>query len=78
MIVNSGKKILNKGGGGTIKMDNPEKLATQGTQDDEKQNKNNTICVRYHYTQTNTNNVNKTKIILTQAQVTLASYFLFF
>jgi hypothetical protein len=28
MIVNSGKKILNKGGGGTIKMDNPEKLAT--------------------------------------------------
>ena len=50
MIVNSGKKILNKGGGGTIKMDNPEKLAKQGTQDDEKQNKNNTICVRYHYT----------------------------
>jgi hypothetical protein len=55
-------------------MDNPEKLATYGTQDEAKQNKNttqyvldttirkqtqkhNTICVRHHYTQTNTNNV---------------------
>ena len=28
---------------GQYKMDNPEKLATQGTQDDEKQN--NAICV---------------------------------
>jgi hypothetical protein len=33
-------------------MDNPEKLAT----DEEKLN---TICVEHHYTQTNTNNVNK-------------------
>ena len=57
-------------------MDNPEKLETQGTQDVEKHNKNNpeklatqgtqdvekhnTICVGHHYTQTNTNNVNKT------------------
>ena len=42
-------------------MDNPEKLATQGTQDEEKQNKkHNTIFVGHHYTQTNTNNVNKT------------------
>ena len=38
-------------------MDNPEKLATQGTQYDEK---HNTICIGYHFTQTNTNNVNKT------------------
>jgi len=42
-------------------MDHPEKLVTSGTQGEEKQNKNhNTICVRHHYTQTNTNNVNKT------------------
>ena len=38
-------------------MDNPEKLATYGTQDDEK---HHTICVAHHYAQTNTNNVNKT------------------
>ena len=38
-------------------MDNPEKLATQGTQDEEE---HSTICVGHHYTQTNTNNVNKT------------------
>jgi len=41
-------------------MDNPEKLATSGTQDEDKQNKNNTIYVGQHYTQTNTNNVSKT------------------
>ena len=41
------------------KMDNPEKLATQGTQNEENQNKY-TICVGHHYTQANTNNVNKT------------------
>ena len=45
---------------GQSNMDNPEKLATQGTQDQDKQNKNNTICVGHHYTKTNTNNVNKT------------------
>ena len=46
---------------GAFKMDNPEKLATLGTQDEDKQNKKyNTICVGYHYTQTNKNNVNKT------------------
>ena len=37
-------------------MDNPLKLATRGTQDDEK---HNTICVVHHYAQTNTNNVIK-------------------
>ena len=37
-------------------MDNPEKLATQGTQDNEK---HNAICAGHHYTQTNTNNVSK-------------------
>jgi hypothetical protein len=41
-------------------MDNPEKLATYGTQNEEKQNKNNTICDGHHYMQTNTNNVNNT------------------
>jgi hypothetical protein len=35
-------------------MDNTEKLATQGTQYEEK---HNTICVTTDYTQTNTNNV---------------------
>ena len=33
-------------------MDNPERPATQGTHDEEKQ-KHNTTCVRYHNTQTN-------------------------
>ena len=37
---------------GTIKKDNLEKLATQGTQDEKTQN---TICVGHHYIQTNTN-----------------------
>jgi hypothetical protein len=41
-------------------MENPEKLATEGTQDEEKQSKRNTICVGHHHTQTNTNNVNNT------------------
>ena len=44
-------------------MDNPEKLATQSTQYEEKQNKKlKAICVVHHYTQTNTNNV-KTEIV---------------
>jgi hypothetical protein len=44
-------------------MDNPEKLAIEGTQDEEKQNHKNTtsICVAHYYAQTNTNNVNKTR-----------------
>ena len=43
-------------------MDNPEKLATLGTQDGDKQNKkHNTIYVGHHYAQTNTKQkVNKT------------------
>ena len=41
-----------------IKQDNPEKM---GTQDEEK---HNTICVGHHYTQANTNNVNKTYALL--------------
>jgi len=46
-------------------MVNPEKLATCGTQDEEKQNKKyDTICVGHHYTQANTNNVNKTRALL--------------
>ena len=42
-------------------MDNSEKLATIHTQDVVKKN---TICVGHHYTQTNTNNVNKTRALL--------------
>lgn len=42
------------------KNDNQEKLATQGTKDEEKQNKTTTQYVGHHYTQTNTNNTNKT------------------
>ena len=41
-------------------MDSPEKLPTWSTQDEEKKKKNNTICFGHHYTQANTNNVNKT------------------
>ena len=42
-------------------MDNPEKLATLGTQDEEK---HNTLCVWHLYAQTNTNDVNKTRALL--------------
>ena len=49
-------------------MDNPEKLATQVTQDKDKKQKQkqktNTICVGHYYPQANTNNVNKTWILL--------------
>ena len=54
------------------KEDNPEKLATYGTQDEKKKKKKkrnptktqHNICVGHHYTQTNTNNVNKTCVLL--------------
>jgi hypothetical protein len=39
-------------------MDNPEKRATLGTQDEDKQ-KHNTICVGHNDSQTKTTNVNK-------------------
>ena len=39
-------------------MDTPEKVATQGTQYEEKQ-EHNTTYVGRHYKQTRTNNVNK-------------------
>ena len=38
-------------------MDKPEKLATRRKQIKQK---HNTICVEHHYSQANTNNVNKT------------------
>jgi len=44
-------------------MDNPDKLATFGTHDTrwrQTKQKHSTIYVGHHYTQTNTNNVNKT------------------
>ena len=43
-------------------MNNPEKLATQAAQDEE--NKNNRICLGYHYAKANTNNVSKTWALL--------------
>jgi hypothetical protein len=46
-------------------MDNPEKPAPMGTQDEEKQNKNTTQYVLdTTMRQTNTNNVNKTRALL--------------
>jgi hypothetical protein len=42
-------------------MDNLKKLATKGTQDEGNQSKTeNTIIGGHHYTQANSNNVNKT------------------
>ena len=45
---------------GQSKIDNPEKLATWGTQDEEKQNKNTTLYVLDTTICKKTNNVNKT------------------
>jgi hypothetical protein len=47
-------------------MDNPEKLATYGTQDTRRRQtkqKHNIICVGNHYAQTNTNTNNVNKIL---------------
>ena len=41
-------------------MDKPDKLATQGTEMEDNQNKTETQCVRNHYAQAYSNNVNKT------------------
>ena len=60
MYVNKRQRIPK----GQSKKDNPKKLATSGTQYEEKQNKNTTPCVGHHYMQTNTNNVNKTCTLL--------------
>jgi hypothetical protein len=49
---------------GQSQMDNPEKLATGYTRRKQTKQQHNTICVGYHYTQTNTNNVNKTWSLL--------------
>ena len=50
---------------GQSQIDNPEKLAKYGTEDEEKKKKkHNTICVGQHYAQTNTKNVNKTQVLL--------------
>ena len=41
---------------GQSQIDNPEKLATYGTEDEEKKKKkHNTICVGHHCVQANTN-----------------------
>ena len=43
---------------GQSKIDNPEKQATWGTEDEEKQSKtHNMICVGHHNAQANTNNI---------------------
>ena len=44
------KGTINNGQSRENQMDNPEKLATLSTQDEDKQNKkHNTICVGHHY-----------------------------
>ena len=56
---------------GSIKIDNPEKLATVGTQTKwrrQSNQKHNTICVGHQYTQTNINNINKTWTLLETKQ----------
>jgi hypothetical protein len=58
-------------------MDNLEKLALLGTQDEEKQNKNTTQYVGHHYVQTNTNNVNKTRTLIQRTGGTPGLIFLF-
>ena len=46
-------------------MDNPEKLATiEYTRRKKTKQKHSTICVGRHYMQTNTNNVNKTFVVM--------------
>ena len=48
-------------------MDNPEKVATQGTQDTKRRKtkqKHKSIYIGHHYPQTNTNNVNKTRALI--------------
>ena len=43
-------------------MENPEKASTYKTKTNT--HKHNTICVGHHYTQVNTNNVNRTRTLL--------------
>ena len=46
---------------GQSKINNLDKMATQGTQKGRQTKpKHNTTCAGHHYTQANTNNVNKT------------------
>ena len=57
---------------GSIKIDNPEKLVTDGTQATrlrQSNKKHNTLCVGHQYTQTNTNNINKTWTLLETKQL---------
>jgi hypothetical protein len=45
-------------------MGNSKKLAKEGTQNEEKQNKNTSICIGHHYSQANTYNVIQTWVLL--------------
>jgi hypothetical protein len=54
-------------------MDNPKKLATYDAQDEQK-TKQNTICIGHHYTQTNTNNINKALAIPAQKQYNVRTF----
>ena len=56
---------------GQSRMDNPEKPATLGIQDDAKYS---TICVAHHYTQTNTNNVSMIWALMQTARRTETSF----
>ena len=44
---------------GQTKTDNPEKQATQSTQDEKNKKQKNTTCVGHHCKQTNINNLKK-------------------
>ena len=50
-------------------MDNPEKLATLCSQDEDGNRKHHTVCVGHHHTQTNTSSVNKTWALLQKTGV---------
>ena len=63
--------FINKKNKGATRVDNLKKLATLGTQDEDK---HKTICVKHHYEQTNTNNVNKTRALMLFASYMYETY----
>ena len=55
-------------------MDNPEKLETLGTQVEDKQTQPYTICVGHYYTQTNTNDIDKSSYKQLEAETGRTSF----